>query len=236
MISAIQEIRQAWYGNINTVSFWVLIIYQLICIQQRRKNPSFCVEGVQSCFNRTNQHFFGSLSQELPLYKKIFNKVLSFLSKDYLWIVLETFLMANFIQYYTGFTSPFGDLVGTGANYYALLFVNSSLLVLYCCIVGINPLKHFDWIAPSYALALIVAKFACFCSGCCYGIEWEHGIYSYRNERYEVPVQLIEAFWALLIFIFMMCYKKKVKRGTFFPILQNRSCSRSFSRSKSRKS
>lgn len=218
MISAIHEVRNACYGNINTLAFYVLLIYQLIQFRQKRIIPSFCVDGVQKCFTGINQHFFGTVSQELPWYKKVSNKILSFLSKDYFWIILEIYIMANFIQYNGVFNKSFGKSVGTGANYFALLFFNGALYILYCCVVGINPLKQLDWAAPSYPLALIFAKIACFCAGCCWGIEWEHGLYNYRTERYEVSTQLIEMSLALLIFIFMMLYKKKAKRGTLFPI------------------
>ena len=218
MISAIGEVRQACYTNINILALYVLLIYQLIQFRQKRIIPSFCVDVVQRFFTGINQHFFDEVSQGLPWYKKVSNKILSFLSKDYFWIILEIYLMANYVQYNGVFNSSFGKAVGTGANYFALLFFNGALYILYCCVVGVNPLKQLDWAAPSYPLALIFSKIACFCSGCCWGIEWEHGLYSYRNEQYEFPVQLVEMFLALLIFIFMMLYKKKAKRGTLFPI------------------
>lgn len=217
MLGITRELRDAYYANFNSIATVILLIYQFLHFRQKRGIPSFCVGGIQQFFQRIHQNFGGSLPKEIPWYKKVFNKVLNFLSKDYLWLILEIFIMAYFIQYYGVFNRPFGKLVGTGANYFALLFINGAIYILYCCIVGINPLKQLDWATPSYPLALIFSKFACFAAGCCYGIEWEHGLYSYRNEKYEFPVQLIEIFWALAIFIFMMFYKKKAKTGTLFP-------------------
>ncbi len=217
MLEAIKEVRQSYYENINTIALYILLIYQYLHFRQKRDIPSFCVERIQGFFQRIYQKRLGSSHEEIPWFKKLFSKVISFLSKDYLWLILEIYIMASYIQYYGIFNRPFGRLVGTGANYFALLFINGAIYILYCCIVGVNPLKQMDWVTPSYPLALIFSKFACFIYGCCYGIEWEHGLYNYRNERYEVPVQLIEILWALLIFIFMMFYKKKAKTGTLFP-------------------
>lgn len=218
MLGITRELRDAYYANFNSIATVILLIYQFLHFRQKRGIPSFCVGRIQQFFQRIHQNFFGSLPEEIPWYKKVFNNVLNFLSKDYLWLILEIVIMAALIQNNGVFNSSFGKLVGTGANYFALLFVNGAIYILYCCIVGINPLKQLDWATPSYPLALIFVKFACFAAGCCYGIEWEHGLYSYRNEKYEFPVQLIELFWALAIFIFMMLYKKKAKTGTLFPI------------------
>ena len=67
---------------------------------------------------------------------------------------------------------------------------------------------------------LFFVKMSCFCAGCCHGIPWEHGLYNY-NPNYlgrQVPVQLIEAFWGLLIFFFLLWYRKKAKTGNIFPM------------------
>lgn len=228
MFGITRELRNAYYVNFNDISLFVLLIYQYLYFRQKRDIPSFCVEAVQRFFQRIYQKFIGSLPEETSRVKLLFSKVLNFLSKDYLWLIIEIALMGALIQYYGVFNRPFGKLVGTGANYFALLFINGTLYVLYCCIVGINPLKQLDWATPSYPLALIFSKIGCFCGGCCWGVEWEHGLYSYRNERYEVPTQLIEAFLALAIFIFMMFYKKKAKKGTLFPTYLILYCSTRF--------
>lgn len=217
MLGITRELRDAYYANFNTIATFILLIYQYLHFKQKRDIPSFFVEGIQRFFQRIYQKFLGSLPEETSRVKMLFSKVLNFLSKDYLWLIFEIAIMATLIQYNGVFNRSFGKLVGTGANYFALLFINGAIYILYCCIVGINPLKQLDWIAPSYPLALIFSKFACFYAGCCWGFEWEKGLYSYRNEEYEFPVQLIEIFWALAIFIFMMFYKKKAKEGTLFP-------------------
>lgn len=217
MISELREIRGMYYANINTISYYVLLIFQFIYIRQKKKFPDFCVESVQNFLGTRSHNLVGTLVEDNRWYKKLFGKLISFFSTDF-WIALEIYLMAAYIQYNGVFNRPFGYKVGTGANYFALLFINGSIYILTCIVIGLNPLKQMDWATPAYPLALIIAKIACHCEGCCWGIAWEHGVYNYRTERYEVPIQLIEAFWALLIFIFMMLYKKKAKRGTLFPL------------------
>lgn len=201
MLHDIASVRAEYYSLLNTIALIVLLIYQYFHFKQKRDIPSFCVEGVQRFFKKRPQ-----------------NILFRFLSKDYLWIFLEITIMAYFIQYYGIFNHPFGELWGTGANYYGLLFINGSLYIIYCCIVGINPLKQMDWATISYPLALVFSKFACFCGGCCRGFNWEYGMYNYASDYKEFPTQLLEAGLALVIFIYLLKYKKTAKTGTMFPM------------------
>ena len=112
----------------------------------------------------------------------------------------------------------FGAFFGTGANYFGLLYINPILVAFVCCILGINFFKQLDLVTPAFPLALIIIKFACFCQGCCEGVQWEFGLYNHDTGLVEIPVQLLEAALALLIFFFLMFYKKKAKEGTIFPV------------------
>lgn len=217
MISELQEVRNAYYANWNTIAYCILLIYLFCHVRIKKNFPSFCVQGIQNFLGARSSNLVGTLAEDNRWYKKLSAKVISFLSKDF-WLLLEIYLMAGFIQYNGIYNKSFGKEIGTGANYFALLFINVAIYLLACVILGVHPMKQMDWIAPSYPLALIFSKIACYFGGCCWGIEWENGVYNYRNERYEVPIQLIEAGLALLIFIFMMLYKKKAKKGTLFPI------------------
>ncbi len=217
MIDVIGEVRASWYSGLNNVSFYILFIFQLIHIRQKKKFPNFCVQSVQNFLGTRSSNIMGKLTEDNRWYKKLLGKIISFFSFD-LWILIEMLFMAGLIQYNGVYNKPFGEAIGTGANYFALLFFNGGIYLIACIVLGVSPLKQMDWIAPSYPLALIFVKLACFCAGCCYGIEWEHGLYSYRNERYEVPTQLIETFLALVIFIILMVVRKKAKKGTLFPM------------------
>lgn len=114
--------------------------------------------------------------------------------------------------------NEFGKAVNTGTNYFGLLLFLPIVLYAAFYIIAINPLKQMDLITPSFPFALISIKLACFCAGCCNGIECSFGLYNHDTGLVEFPVQLVEAGLALLIFIFLLFWKKKAKEGTLFPI------------------
>ena len=112
----------------------------------------------------------------------------------------------------------FGACLGMSANYFGTVFFAPLLLVLGCYVLGLDVIKVFDMIAPTYPLGLVFSKIGCFFAGCCNGIEWENGVYNFDNHAYEVPIQLIEAGWVLFIFIVIFTFRKKLKPGTGFPL------------------
>ncbi len=138
------------------------------------------------------------------------------------WTIVEI-LIITFVQYLPGsfLTLKFGNLLNTGANYFGLIFFIPFFLFLLFFIISVNPFKQMDLITPAYPLALIFAKLACFCDGCCKGFECSWGLMNYHYEtgpKREFPAQLLEAGLALIIFIFLMWYRKKAKEGTLFPL------------------
>ena len=143
----------------------------------------------------------------------------SFLCNTKFYAVVELVLI-SLVQY--AFTIPlndiFGDIVNTGTNYFGLLFFSPIMLLFFFYLVKIAPFKQLDMITPAYASSLIIIKIACFCAGCCNGFEWEKGLYNAVDDRYEFPVQLVEAALALIIFIFLLWFRKRAKEGTMFPI------------------
>ena len=88
------------------------------------------------------------------------------------WTVLET-LLISYVQYIGIFNSLVGDLLGTGANYFGMLFFTPMLVVFVCILLRIEPLAQLDLITPAYPLALTFSKIGCFFGGCCRGIPWE---------------------------------------------------------------
>ena len=137
-----------------------------------------------------------------------------------LFIAFIEMFMISLVQY--GFVSILTTILGnwleTGKNYFGVLFVVPFILMAFFYIIGIAPLKQLDMITPAYAIALVFVKIACFCCGCCNGIEYEGGLYNKTTELTEFPVQLIEAGLGLIIFIFILIYRKKAKEGTLLPI------------------
>ena len=146
-------------------------------------------------------------------------KLAPFLRSPIFYAIIET-CMVSFAQYWFVGTinTTFGNLLGTGANYFGTLFIAPCLASVICWLLRIDPYKQLDLIIPAYPLALCFVKISCLCYGCCSGIPTSFGMYNYWSQRMEFPVQLVEATLALLIFFFLQYYKKKAKTGTMYPI------------------
>lgn len=140
-------------------------------------------------------------------------------SKNSLWAIGETILITC-VQYLPigVINTWFGNLVGTGGNYFGIMFYAPIALSILFILLWVNPLKQFDLITPAYPLALTVSKIACFCAGCCSGIQTSFGMYNFSTGQTEFPVQLVEAALAFGIFLVLIKIHKKVKTGTLFPI------------------
>ncbi len=185
------------YGFLNNLGAILLCIFNLLHIKKKRQIPSRLTKAIINITPQKKGHIYAEL---------FFN-------------LIEIFLISG-LQIAMGglINSWFGDLCGTGVNYFGTLFISPALIFVFCIIVGLDVFKQFDLIAPAYPLALTTIKLACFCQGCCHGIAFDHGLYNHITKQLEFPVQLIEAVFAFLIFVFLMKYKKKAKEGTLLPL------------------
>ena len=83
-----------------------------------------------------------------------------------------------------------------------------------------------DCLAPAIALFHGFARIGCFMAGCCYGVEWEHGIrftssiVESANGVPRVPVQLIESGFEFLLAALLWFLLLKVPRscGKLLPL------------------
>lgn len=112
----------------------------------------------------------------------------------------------------------FGELVGTGANYFGTLFTAPLFIAAACFVFKKDFFAKMDLMTPAYALGLVWLKIVCFCDGCCRGIRTPYGLYNFVSKQVEFPVQLVEAGLALLIFFFLLFWEKKAARGTLYPL------------------
>lgn len=162
----------------------------------------------------------GLFSRKIILIASKKNKILSKVVEAFLF-ALESFLVVCVIDLAIGnFNRSFGDFIGTGANYFGMLLTVMFFLLILSMILLVNPLKLMDISTMYLPVNLFFAKIGCYCAGCCYGISWEYGPYNHHPDHpgNQVPVQLIEAFWMILIFLFLLWYRKKAKPGSLFPI------------------
>ncbi len=192
------------YNLVGMMSTFALVIFNLSQINRKKKIMSLTGLLVHREF--------------LKEYRKRHIKI-KFLSSLAFWAAIEI-LIFSAAQYLPigAINTTFGNLVGTGANYFGFASVNTIVIIALSLIVRANPLKQIDFLTPALPLALVVSKIACFCHGCCGGIEWQYGLYNHLSERVEFPVQLVEAGSALLIFIFLMLWRDKAKTGMLYPV------------------
>lgn len=109
--------------------------------------------------------------------------------------------------------ASFGDwleaaqLIFGGAVFYGGLIGGLAVGFLSIRYQKLDTAVVSDCAAPSIALFHMFGRIGCFLGGCCYGVEWEHGV-TFTNSLIEsangvprVPVQLYEAGLELALFL-----------------------------------
>lgn len=184
------------YDFLNTFSFFVALIFNIL---QFNRKKSF----VSNLSGFAMDKLFENRTPKI---------LLTFTVVELIFVSIVQGLFFGLLN------QLFSDLVDTGANYFGTLFFVPFLLFVWFYLISVNPLKEMDLITPAFSLRLIIVKLACFCAGCCNGKECSWGLYYPNNDAVMFPSQLLEALVALIIFVFLMVYRKKAKEGTLFPI------------------
>lgn len=139
---------------------------------------------------------------------------------EFILVSVELLIMGYLPSLAAKVNRPFGSLVGTGGNYFGLLTVVWLVVILISVLILSNPIKQLDLVAIFLPFRMIFTRLACFFNGCCWGIPWEYGPYNYHYDHpgNQVPVQAIEAGFVLIIFLFLLWYRKRARPGTMFPM------------------
>lgn len=139
---------------------------------------------------------------------------------EFILVSVELLLMGYLPSLAAKVNRPFGSLVGTGGNYFGLLTVVWLVVILISVLILSNPIKQLDLVAIFLPFRMIFTRLACFFNGCCWGIPWEYGPYNYHYDHpgNQVPVQAIESGFVLIIFLFLLWYRKRARPGTMFPM------------------
>lgn len=192
------------YPLLNFLSFFPVLIFNLCRYRQKEKNLSALSLQLQA-----------SCQKNVRLCSP-----LRFLKRTRFYTITEIILLSCLQFFPVMFLNPlFSSLFNTGANYFGSLFLLQPILFSVYWLIGLEPLRQTDLTTPAFPLSLVVVKLACFCEGCCRGIEsTQFGMYNRATYRMEIPVQLIEAGCALLLFAVLMLLRKKAKPGTLFPL------------------
>ncbi len=170
------------------------------------------------------------ISSKYFLCKKTDTGVFRFIKNRTLVSIIECVLLMYTLMLPLSFMNEiFGELfTGGSLNYFGSLFTFPLMFFPISIILGVNPIEYFDRLAPVYPLTLVPIKLACFCAGCCAGIECDHGLYFPANDEVQFPVQLVEAGCALIIFLILNKYRHNAKKGTVFPLFVILYCSTRF--------
>lgn len=130
----------------------------------------------------------------------------------------------NLIHNFSKITSfkQFADcmvIVFGGSVFYGGLIGVLIIGLIFCKARNLDTGSYFDIGAMSITLFHFFGRIGCFLGGCCYGIEWEHGVvYHYSpvaecNGVPRFPVQLVEAVLNLaLFFVLYYFFKRKIFR------------------------
>lgn len=196
-----------YIGELSAYNFWGYVAYYSMLFSTL-------------FYYKSKRNAMGLFSRMIMFEATKINKNLGKIAEIILF-VLESYLAAKIIDLAVGsFNRSFGDFVGTGANYFGMLLTVMFFWIVLSVLLMVNPLKMLDISTMYLPIHLFFVKMSCYCAGCCWGIPWEYGPYNYHPDHpgNQVPVQMIEAIWALLIFLFLLWYRKKAKVGTVFPI------------------
>lgn len=186
------------YKIFNDFSLYLAFIFNLFILGYKEKKLGRCAE-----------FFISNLTGKKKSESKIIRVAFAF---------CEIYLI-SFAQFYLGgLNDVFGKLVGTGANYFGTLIVSPIMVSLFGLLLGRNIYELMDIITLAYPLKLVFVKLACFCQGCCGGIECSFGLYNHSTDKVEFPSQLLEIALAAMIFVFLLLWRKKAKKGTMYPI------------------
>ncbi len=144
----------------------------------------------------------------------LFSHILyAFTVPDRIWAVLTHL---DKIKSFNDFVNAVSLIFG-GSVFYGGLIGAILVFFIYTKVRKLSFGDYSDIGALAIPLFHFFGRIGCFLSGCCYGVEWEHGItYSHSivesaNGVPRFPVQLVEAGLNLLLFFLLFYIYKKGK-------------------------
>ena len=132
--------------------------------------------------------------------------------KDFIYVLKNLSLIKSFKQVIEVFNYLYGGWV-----FYGGLIGGIVALIVYLKIHNKKVLPYINLCAPAVPLFHFFGRVGCFFAGCCYGIESKFGItfhhseIPYANGVKRFPIQLVEAFFCLLLFFFLDFIFRKTK-------------------------
>ncbi len=131
--------------------------------------------------------------------------------------------MYNYIDYLVN-KKPFK---WEGITFFGGLIGGAATFILLTLFKGSREVKNEFWTianlaAPCIVLGHMFGRFGCFCAGCCYGTESEHGIHFHTHgvrAPKVIPTNLYEALFLLALFGVLMLLLFKFKKQNILLII-----------------
>lgn len=112
---------------------------------------------------------------------------------------------------YTIVATMHGSQNGSRVAIYGALIFTPIFIFITARLIGAEPKRLLDMLAPGVLVVLLCAKFGCFMFGCCAGRESKWGIYNKGLGMTVFPVQIFEVATMLVILVLLMLYMYKAK-------------------------
>ena len=200
-------IKADLYEQINTIVS-VLVSVAIFVFFMVRKEDSWSLMRI--AYDKTE-----SLRQKNKFLRVLFSKwtFTAFTAAAYAGLYNAIFVFGNFPRFLAN------DTYFTYTNYFCALFFGILVVMGIQLLVGMDFRYGTDLLTPFFALDVGLGKIACFCAGCCYGIEWTNGMFNYNTGRIEFPVQLLEVFVGILLSaLLFFCLTKRKSTGRIYPL------------------
>lgn len=131
-------------------------------------------------------------------------------------LIILFFSKINKVNNFKVFIDCMYEIFGGSVFYGGLI---GALLFSYIYVKRKNIDKYLlsDLCAPLIPLFHFFGRIGCFLTGCCYGIEskigftYKHSLINVANGVNRFPIQLVEAFYNLILFILLTYFYKKGK-------------------------
>lgn len=194
------------YDLVGVFGLFILVFF--LILQKKKKDR---ITGALSLFLQSN------IDNYLPK-----TWIVKLLSSVKFWTLFEfsIFLFINLWCFlFAGYDFANRFMYGRVTDFYGFIYETTFFLLIFCLIFRIDYLKILDLITPNFAFMSGFLKLACLFHGCCNtGTFWKYGYFNQNTQQLEFPIQLIECFASIAIFLFLIYYKRKCIYGTLFPL------------------
>ena len=134
------------------------------------------------------------------------------LARWHFWL----FLAVQVVAYTFGGTF-LGAFVFRATEFFGFVTISAVGMALTAVMWGYRPLRWLDRTVPLYLTLAAMLKLSCFCGGCCYGLPWEQGLFNFRQNEAQFPIQLAEsAAYALLLWVLCRYRGREGQRFALF--------------------